>query len=428
MLCNLSTFNLEGKVIAVALSGGSDSVALLHFLKNNASFFNFTLKAINVEHGIRGMQSKSDSLFVKDLCESLSIPLALYEVDSLSFANQNKLSIEESARTLRYNCFFDAINKGFCNLIATAHHLKDNAETVLFNLFRGSGLKGITGINDLQNKIIRPFIQVPKQDIDSYIKENNLAFVSDQTNFDQKYSRNYIRHQILPIIEKNFPDAEKSILRFSMIARDENDFLEKETLKIIKFSSNKVEISINNHKALIKRAIIVALKHLGIVKDWEKIHVDDVFSLTTKESGKRISLPKNLTALREYDSIILIKEEPSTFLDKPYCLGEFMVQNQTYSITEVDFPPSLNDGLYIDGDKIPKTAVIRLRKQGDYFTKFGGGTVSLSDFFTDKKILPSKRDFIPLLADDNKILAIFGVAISSSLKIDENTKKIIKLT
>lgn len=428
MFCNLSAFNLEGKVVAVALSGGSDSVALLHFLKNNASSFNFTLKAINIEHGIRGNQSKSDSLFVKNLCESLSVPLAFYEVDSLSYANQNKLSIEESARILRYNCFFDAINNGFCNLVATAHHLKDNAETVLFNLFRGSGLKGITGINDLDDKIIRPFIQVNKQDIDSYIKENNLEFVNDQTNFDQKYSRNYIRHQILPIIEKNFPEAEKSIFRLSMIAREENDFLENETLKIINLSSNKAEININNHKALIKRAIIVALKHLGIVKDWEKIHIDDVFSLTTKESGKKISLPKNITAIKEYDNIILIKDEQPAFLDKPFCLGEFIVQNQAYSIKQVDSPVSLKDGLYIDGDKLPKNAVIRLRKQGDIFKKFGGGTVSLSDFFTDKKILPSKRDFIPLIADENKILAIFGVAISSALKVDENTKNIIKLT
>ena len=146
MQVNLGNLIDKNDVVAVATSGGSDSMALLHYLHQNSDQLQIKVLALNVEHGIRGQSSVDDSNFVKDYCKENDIPCLTYTVDSLKKAKDDGLSVEQAARTLRYGCFFDAIEKGKCNKVATAHHLKDNFESVLFNLFRGSGLKGLSGI------------------------------------------------------------------------------------------------------------------------------------------------------------------------------------------------------------------------------------------------------------------------------------------
>ncbi len=429
MFIDLSKFNLANKVVGVALSGGSDSVALLHYLIENQKTFNYKVKAINVEHGIRGKDSIDDSNFVRELCQSLNVPLAFYKVDAIEHSKKQKLSLEESARVLRYDCFFDALEKGFCSVIATAHHLKDNAETVLFNLFRGSGLKGLTGINQVENKIIRPLIEVSKDEIDEYIEKNALSFVLDKTNLDENYSRNYIRHQVLKDILERFPDAEKSIYRLSLIAREENDFLEKETLKNLIIKDDSVEIPLPCHSAILRRASIFALKKLGLKKDWEKVHVDDILSLVEKENGKKITLPKDLFAVKEYDKIVIYKKTSAVLTPFPFEICEFNFNGKRYAIEKVEDIGSVNlkSGLYLDLDKISKTAKIRLKEEGDLFTKFGGGTKSLGDYLTDKKIPIKDRNSIPVIADENKVLAVFGIEISSDVKVDNNTIDMVSL-
>ena len=157
MNTDLSIFIKQNEIVAVALSGGEDSVALLHFLLSRSSLLGFKVIALNVEHGIRGEDSLSDTNFVKELCRRLNVELICYSVDSLSKAQTDKLSVEQAARALRYECFYRAIAEGKCDKVATAHHRRDNVESVLFNLFRGSGLKGVSGITPCYDgKIIRP--------------------------------------------------------------------------------------------------------------------------------------------------------------------------------------------------------------------------------------------------------------------------------
>ena len=184
------------EVVAVAISGGADSVCLLHLLHTNAKALDITVKAINVEHGIRGESSLQDSQFVKDFCALINVELKSYTVNAPSFAKQKGYSLEQAARVLRYECFDNALIEGFCDKIATAHHAGDNAETVLFNILRGSALSGVCGISEsaYNGKIIRPILKVTKQEISAYLKEHNLPFVFDSTNSEEKYSRNYIRN------------------------------------------------------------------------------------------------------------------------------------------------------------------------------------------------------------------------------------------
>ena len=434
MQVDLSNLISPNQKIAVAVSGGADSVALLHYMLCASKLFPFSVCAINVEHGIRGEESHNDSLFVKNLCDSFGVQLLSFSVDSRKYAKENKLSLEQSARALRYDCFYKAINSGFCDKVATAHHLLDNAESVLFNLFRGTGVAGVTGIaQNYDDCIIRPFLSVSKEQIEQYISQNNLQFVTDQTNFDDDYTRNFIRLNVFPKIKQIFPDVEKSIYRFSSIAKTENDYMQTEAQRAVNINSDCVCINLPLHPALLSRAIIYALKQCGVKKDWEKVHIDSVKSLVEKETGTSINLLDGLTAIKEYDKIAFYKPSKTTNPDCiiPFSLGQHILANNKIiieKVTNLTDKSQLKDGFYGDLDKILDGSVIRFKLDGDKLTKFGGGTKSLNDFLTDKKIPLRVRKNLPILAHKNEVLCIFGVAISEKIRIDDNTKNIVKFT
>ena len=428
MQIDLRKFVSNNQTVAVALSGGSDSMALLNYMLNESKKYQISIIAINIEHGIRGEQSKSDTEFVKNYCKEKNVPLLTYSVDCVAYALKHGLSLEQAGRILRYQIFNEAISQGKCDKVATAHHQKDNFESVLFNLFRGSGLKGLAGIDEnFENKIIRPLLRVSKEQITEYLAKNNIPYVTDQTNFDDKYTRNAIRLNILPEIEKVFPEAESSVYRFSQIAKLEDEYMHEQTLEKLEFFETKVIVSLPIHNALLSRATVIALKHLGVIKDWEKTHIDSVIMLASAQNGTMVTLKNNIVAIKEYDKITFYKNLKSTDIVIPFALGEIAFDDMTLSIAPTEKIVNIKNGFFADKDKITADAVIRTRRDSDKFTKFGGGTKSLSDYFTDKKIPLLERDSIPLLAVENDVLAIFGLAISDKIKVDETTKTILQL-
>ena len=429
MQIDLSNLIKQNEKVAVAVSGGADSVALLYYTLSQAEKYPFKVIAINVEHGIRGQASKSDTEFVIDLCEKLGVELIKYSVDSPLKAKTEKISLEEAARNLRYDCFFDAINSGKCDKVSTAHNLSDNFESVLLNLFRGTGTKGVAGIeSNFNDKIIRPFLGVSKEQIEKYVEENDLPFVTDQSNFDDDYTRNYLRLNVTPKIKEIFPEAEKSVYRFSKIARAENDYLEEQAALNLKTFTDRAEIVLPLHDALIPRCAIAAFKHLEVKKDWEKTHIDAIITLKTATNGAKANLIGGVIAIKEYDKIVLYKSNETFTDEKPFKIGKTVFGNSVIDIQVVDKPTDLKCGFYADLEKIPKSAVIRTKRAGDKFTKFGGGSKSLGDYLTDKKIPLRLRDAIPVLADGKDILFIFGIALSDKIKVDQKTEKIIKFT
>ena len=430
MHVDFSKFVKNNQTIAVALSGGGDSMALMHALKSQEKSLGVKVIALNVEHGIRGESSKNDSLFVKNYCQKQGIELITYTVDSLKKAREEKLSIEQSARYLRYECFYDAISSGKCDKVATAHHLSDNAESVLFNLFRGTGLNGIAGIKESVNdKIIRPLLFVQKQEIEEYIAENNIPFVTDETNYSDVYTRNYLRINIIPEIKKIFPEAEKSIGRFAEIVKQDDDFINQSADKVLTLFENKAEITLPVHKSVFSRAMIKALKHLSVEKDWEKAHVDSAYALTEKENGCRVNLPKNVVAIKEYDKIVLFIEKEKVNEELLFFIGKRKFGMNEIGVERVDVKTTdLKSGLFGDLKKIPQTAVVRYKKDGDVFVKFGGGSKSLGDYLTDKKVPLRTRNQLPLLANGKEVLVIFGIAVSDKLKADGQTTDLIKFT
>ncbi|MBQ3220054.1 MAG: tRNA lysidine(34) synthetase TilS [Clostridia bacterium] len=428
MNVDFSKFVNKNDIIAVALSGGGDSMALIHALKSQSTNLGIKVIALNVEHGIRGDNSISDSKFVKDYCEKYGIELLSYSVDSIKKAKDEKLSIEQSARALRYECFYNAISNKKCDKIATAHHLSDNTESVLLNLFRGTGLKGISGIQEnYQDKIIRPLLSVTKSEIENYLSKNKIPFITDETNFSDEYTRNYLRLNIIPEIKKIFPEAEKSIERFSEIVKTDDDFIQQTAKSSVNFILDKAEIKLPLHRAVFSRATILAMQYLGIEKDWEKSHIDSVFSLCDKETGSMINLPKGVVAIKEYDKVVVYKKQEISAESIPFFIGTKMFLNKKITIEEFSsMGIDVKSGLFGDVNKIPQNAIIRTKKDGDVFTKFGGGTKSLGDYMTDKKIPLRVRNEIPLLAVENDILVIFGVAVSDKVKADNTTTNLIK--
>ena len=411
--------------IGVAVSGGSDSMALLHYLHANKQKFNIEVVAINVEHGIRGENSIKDSEFVANYCNENAITLYSYAVDSIEYSKNNGLSVEESARILRYNCFFDAISTKKCDKIATAHHISDNVESILFNLFRGTSLTGIGGIKNT-DFIIRPLLWTSKEEIIDYINKNNLPFVTDETNSDDKYSRNYLRLNVIPKIKDAFPNFESSILRFSEIAKEEDDFLNSLAEDALTLTGTYAEISVETPKVVFARAVKKALISLGITKDYEKTHIDSVYNLISLENGAKAILPKNVVAIREYDKIVIFKDVIFDVMPIPFTLGEHVFPFAKLTAIKAT-TSNFKDGFYVDFDKIPKDAVIRTRRPDDTFTKFGGGTKKLNDYFTDKKIPKRLRDQILVIASGSDVLYVHLIGISDKLRLDNTTKVVVKL-
>ena len=424
---------LYGKTVAVAVSGGADSMALLHYATNSCRAFRIKAVALNIEHGIRGENSLRDSAFVKNYCNSHGIPLLEYSVNAPEKAKKEKIPVEQAARILRYECFFDAVSAGKCDAVFTAHHSSDNLESVLFNLLRGTGLKGLTGIRDFGGIIFRPFIKVSKAEISEYVKQHDIPYVDDETNFCDDYSRNFLRLNVIPKIKEIFPEAEKSVLRLTETLKAEDDFMETLAKDAVFKDGDGYYILTDTPRAVMARAVIYALKNLGLTRDYEKIHVDDVCALIEKENGKTVSLPLNIKAAKEYDKITLYKELPEDGELSAAILfttGLHAINGRTINVIpcETVSDAELKTGLYADLDKIPLTAEIRFKKQGDRFTKFGGGTKSLSDFLTDKKIPLKDRNKILLVADKNDVLVINGIAVSHKVRVDKSTKKVVKFS
>ncbi len=410
----------SGDVVAVALSGGKDSVCLLHLLLSLREELNITVKAVHVDHSIRGKDSENDANFVKNYCEKLGVLVKVFKVDAPRFSKQNNLSLEQGARALRYGVFKSVLDSGFANLVATAHHKNDNFESLLFNIFRGTGIKGAGGIPSKNGGVVRPLLSVTREEIDCYVQENNLPFTQDLTNFSSEFSRNYIRNEIVPKIVERFSNAVNAGAKFSAICKEEDEFLQKLSSEIITQKDGKLYIPLSSDGVLVKRAIILALSRLGLEKDYEYVHVLDVFNLKNLQSGAKITLPKSIVAQKEYDTILLyIDNEQKNQNLYPFRVGNFDFDGAVYEIS------SIGGSLKFDGDKIPSGAVIRTRRDGDVFKKFGGGTKKLKEFLIDKKIPLSQRDKLPLIAKDNTVYLIFGVEISDDIKITSETTNVL---
>ena len=437
--------------ILIALSGGPDSICLLDIMIKLKDEYNLTLYAAHLNHRIRGIDAQEDSLFCQKICKKNNVTFFVKNIDIPELAVQQSRGVEEVARDVRYDMFFDIKNKLGINKIAVAHNLDDQAETMLMKMFRGSGIQGLRGI-DYKRKdgIIRPLLDIYKSQINEYCDVNNLNPRIDKTNFESDYSRNKVRLDLIPYIENNYCENIKQILsRTANVIRDDYNYIEKvskEHYELLVKNKSDDEIILdlpllkNTDTAIQKRVIRLAiLDIMGNLNNIENVHIVDSLSLLEKSDGKIINLPKNLKAyIKNEDYVITTKNQENEEITYEYKIeinGKTVVNEIGLTVTTSVLPAkdslALPVSKYIkvfDYDKIVGSLYVRSRKIGDKLSPIGlTGTKKIKDILINKKIPADTKYMFPIISDDEQILWLLGYRISENYKIDDNTQRVIRI-
>ncbi|MEG1645794.1 MAG: tRNA lysidine(34) synthetase TilS [Clostridia bacterium] len=414
------------KRLALAVSGGMDSMALLcSFLENRAFLNNFFV--INIEHGIRGENSIKDSQFVKDFCGEHNVECKIVKIDTLQFCKESGFSIEQGARKLRHEVFNQLITNGEAEKIVTAHHLDDNAETLLMHIFRGSGVKGLIGMSFEDGNLLRPFINFSKAEIIEYQRQKQFSFVTDETNKEIIYTRNFVREKIVPQINSIYPKYKESLMRLSTLSAEIDDFTRQECDKYITCKGDKIFMKIEAlslHSYLAKATIKQCFERLGVMYDIESRHLNIILNINVLPNGASVDMPFDTIVSKEYDFVVFSYKQKMEIVERSFDANSFDFGEDYVTIVKVDRADYSKEGQFVDGNKLIN-CVVRARKSGDKFTKFGGKTKLLNDYFTDKKVPKRLRDLTPIIARGNEVLVVVGVEIADAVKIDEKTKNIL---
>ena len=452
VLSTINKHNLisDGDKIVIGLSGGPDSVCLLHILNRLKEKLDIELYVAHLNHQIRGIEAQKDALYVSTICEEMGITYFLKSIDVPKYCKDNGLSIEEGARKLRYEMFNEIKQKTKSNKIAIGHNLNDQAETVLMRIMRGTGLQGLRGIEYArENGIIRPLLDIERKDIEEYCELHNLNPRIDESNLENIYTRNKIRLELIPYMKDNFnPNLIESIVRMSNNLRSDSDYIEahaeSEFKNICKISSDSAEININNfkklHNAIKVRVLRKGIKAiLGDTNFIDQKHIDDVIELESESKiNKMLTLPRGIFVYRRKNSIILttteiIEEEiefsysiPSNGFVKIKEINT-IIETQTMTIDRYKSGKVDKMSRGFDFNKIKGGIVVRNRQQGDKI-KLVGGSKKINDLFIDLKIPREDRCKIPVIVDDEGILQVGEYKSSENYKIDENTKEVLKVT
>lgn len=426
----------QGDRIIVGISGGADSVSLIHILHSLKDKYNLSVTAVHVNHCLRGLDADKDEDYVISFCNSLSIPVKVYRKDITAVAEKTGATLEEAGRSIRYQAFYDTLKEVNANKIAVAHNMNDNAETVLMRLCRGTGIKGMGGINPARDNIIRPLINITRCEIERYCQEHNLSFQTDYTNNIDIYTRNKIRLHLIPWLQQNLNRSiVQTLYKTSELMREEDSFLDKlaqQGLNDCMTSPCHINIDKLSEYDLVLRRRIVRLAYITYSADLHDIayeHVNNVLSLMNKPTGKSVNLPHGLGAVREYDNIYIYKEDNSSCdFSYPIYLDNTVFIPEINKYILITLSPQNNiDSKKIytnifDYDKIKNTLYLRTRQSGDrIYLKGLNGTKTLKKLFIDLKIPRGNRDSIPIISDDNQVLWILGHMTSGQYTADDNT-------
>ncbi len=412
------------KTVAVGFSGGADSVCLVDILGSLKDEYGIIIKAVHVNHNIRGDEAGRDELFVRCFCEQRGIELICFNVDVPALAAERKISLEECGRQVRYECF----EKAGCDAVAVAHTLSDSIETMLFNLARGTGTKGLAGISPSRNpNIIRPLIACTRKEIEAYCEKNQLDYVTDSTNLSDDYTRNHIRHNIVPGFEKINSDFEASFYRAMCSVREDDAYIEKNASELLKSSESKNGYRISSlctsDDSVVKRCILELLKG-KMNKPPEAKHIEGCYSLLKSGNGK-IELSKDLYVSAENDIITFYRKEKAAQRWKSYF--ENGVAETPYGVFSL-VESSYTSDFSFDGDKLSDVLFISSRLEGDKFTfKSRGVTKSLKKLFNEMKIPVENRNRLAVIHDGKNVVWIEDIGVNAMYIPDENTQKIFTI-
>lgn len=441
----------KGDGIVLGVSGGADSVCLLQLLYEAKNEYDLKLYVVHVNHGIRGEEAKRDAAFVEALAKEKSLPFFLVEKNVPKYAKENKLTEEEAGRMLRYQIFEQIRKEKNATSIAVAHHKDDQAETVLFQLFRGTGVRGLAGMAPKKDSIIRPLLFAERKEIEVYLQEKKMSYCQDSTNEEVEYSRNCIRHEILPKIEKeingkarsHIADSAKKVAQWRQYMEKQGEiFYEKIVTKREEFlvdipAFQKLDVVIQDE---VLRKLF--LQWIPAAKDIGQIHYDKVKALIEGENGKRITLPQRVIVAKRYEQLVFMREEITKEKNRISLTCEIpskhIVENDggIYEISlelwnRGDLPtkiPQKDYTKWFDYDMIKSGLVLRNPQPEDYFSLGNGKTKKLNRYFIDEKVPREERVNHLVLAENDHVLWILPNRISEAYKVTENTKRVLVVT
>ena len=461
--CNRHHMLQRGDSVVLGVSGGADSVCLLFVLLELKRELDLSLHVVHVNHGIRP-EAAEDAAYVKELCDTYGLPFYLYERDIPAIAKKIGCSEEEAGRQVRYEAFGEVMREQECTKVAVAHNSNDRAETMLFHLFRGTGLTGLGSIRPVREYIIRPILCLSRAEIEAYLEEKRVAYRHDSTNDSDEYTRNKIRHNILPYAEQEIVQGcITNMNRTADILAETENYIEEQVQKakehcivMEKQTDLQYTICIQNflkeHQMIQKRLLLQLLKTLSPMhRDIAAIHVEDVLSLFHRSGNRSLHLPYGIVCYRQYEQVILerpreaigsrqfepVMADISTLSEEELCIplgyGRHMYLKVIRSGKDGRFSQDIPQNQYTKWfycDKIKECLVVRNRCKGDYLCIKGQENLQhkkLKDYMVAEKIPRAQREEIPLLAEGDHVLWLVGYRISEYYKISAATERILQV-
>ncbi|MCT4620717.1 MAG: tRNA lysidine(34) synthetase TilS [Marinisporobacter sp.] len=441
----------KGDGIVIGVSGGPDSMTLLHLLYRIREEYDLNLYAVHLNHQFRGKEADEDAEYVRKFCENIGIKSFIFSENITTYSNEKGITFEEAGREIRYKLFHEVMKDMKANKIAVAQNMDDQAETLLMRLMRGSGVEGLSAIDYVrEDKIIRPILDITREEIESYCRKYDLHPRIDKTNLEAVYTRNRIRLELIPYIEEHFNRNIKQVLaRTTNLIKEDKDFLnlsaEEAYRKLTKKENSEIiickEAYERQHIAIKKRILRKAIFEIqGDLKDIQNKHIQKVLNLIQYgQVGGHIDLPRKLYVVLDYKNVVIGKGKrkiENNDFEYNINIGETLnikELNTTLRAVVVEHKELKNiskgkNEKYFDFDKIKNNMIVRNRKNGDRFIPLGmKGSKKLKDFFIDQKISREERDKIPLVCDGEKIIWVIGHRMSEEYKVGEDTNKVLVL-
>ncbi len=440
------------KVIA-GISGGADSVCLLFVLMEMQKDIPFQMVVVHVNHGLRGKAADADENYVRQLCEKYCIPFECYRENVELIAKNRKQSTEEAGRDIRREAFERTAALYGGTKIALAHHKNDNVETMLMNLARGTGLKGLGGMAPVNGNIIRPLLCVERREIEQYLDEQRIPYCIDLTNQTDDYTRNRIRNHVIPYLKNEVNAGVVSHVDKAMQSlREIQEFVQSQTAyyyeKCVISDKRKYVIDEKEYREIPNAIQNLVLKKVltdivGREKDLESVHLRILKELMEKQVGRKVNLPYGIVAKRSYQGLVIFHQENlnqggkdeqiisfEIGKEQAFYWGNKVVRCRVFEKTADDmWYPQKNNTKWFDYDIINRTVSFRTRRPGDYITIHQtGGTQKLKSYFVNEKIPQEERDGILLVAEGSHVMWVLGHRMSSAYQISKNTKHILEIS